>query len=296
MTLNDLKRVAKRILKNPGLIEGLSELTHAQALDIASRLHGFRDYHAARAQLGRSDLLSEVTAEPGGALLTGGIAYEIAPFLAAREGVQAIVGQTGAGKSMLAREFILHSLKLGKVVRILSNCSSYKTFTLSLGGKHFVGEPDDETKAAWEGDERLVTVDQLPFSSGSDMLRRLGNAPKDAVLVCDDCALGAPLSSAVGFSRVICVGHHPAEIERSGFRPDVTVQQDREMGLKRQWKVSTPQGEQPFQFVAGPLRMLLLASDSPLQPAMVQDAESMEALKAFSAAHLGRVVGLPAAK
>ncbi len=192
MTLNELKMAAKRLRKQGAELFGTSasNLTHAQALDVAARLHGFRDYHEAQQRLGQRQLLDQLLAEPGGLLSTEGVAFDMSKVVLAASGTVHVVGVSGSGKSMLCNELVVQALAQGRPVRLIDCGGSYRRLTQMLGGQHFSGIPTEQALAAWASDAALVTLDAWESSNAHLFdFERLQQLPPRSLALCDEAWL-----------------------------------------------------------------------------------------------------------
>lgn len=202
MTLDELKQAAFRLRNQSTELGFLAEasVTHSKALDIVSKLHGFRHYHEAQQRLSNTSnpesptavttdsvsikKASAIVAEVGGCIsLKDGTRFDLSA-LAWPPGVEFLVeGPSGCGKTLMAKEIICQALAQGTQVRILDMNGSYRHFAFALGGQHFYGVDSLGFQEAWNSNAPLVVVDCESSKFVWDQLRGL---PTDALFVMED--------------------------------------------------------------------------------------------------------------
>lgn len=189
MTLDELKLAAKRLRKQGPELFGpsASQISQAKALEMAARLHGFRDYHEAHQRLTQRCALDELLKEPGGLLATHGVSFDLSELVLSTNGTLQVQGASGTGKSMLCNELVVQALAKSRRVRIIDCGGSYRRLTQMLGGEHSWGVPTEASYAAWAGDAMLVALDAEGAEEASRFdFERLRDVPADALVLCDE--------------------------------------------------------------------------------------------------------------
>lgn len=188
MTIDELKLAAKRLRKGtfsiPGEAHPISSLTHAQALDQVSRLHGYRDFHEASQRLARRQVLVELTQEVGGLVATQyGACPDISAMLLRNRLNIAVIAPSGRGKSILACELICQALIRGERVRVIATYGDYRRFCEALDGQYFDESAGAESaREAWSSDYPFVVVEQAVAKT---FLGVIPSLPARARVVCD---------------------------------------------------------------------------------------------------------------
>ncbi len=124
INIGELKQQAKRLRKTFAEFSGLS---HSEALDVVSRLSGFRDYHEAERRLVETErkTLQAILQEFGGLIAGGRDSRNLAAELALTSGPIEIAGMSGTGKTTIALEICAQALAMGRPVRVFDSFGAF---------------------------------------------------------------------------------------------------------------------------------------------------------------------------
>jgi hypothetical protein len=260
MTLDEIKQAANRLRKQSpelGLLAS-STLTHAQALNIAAKLHGFRHYHEAQKSLAHTAVTPratspsptkqkalEIVAEAGGLVPLGDSPLNSGALTWPTKVEMLVEGPSGCGKSLLVKEFVCLALSEGTQVRILDTEGSYRNFAFAMAGQHFYDSANPGFRDAWASSAPLVMLDATGDNFSWEQLRCL---PKSALFVCGELGVLKLEDLGVRTLRVVSSHRAPAMEGVAGV--------SFERGSRGKWQLRLTGGAKaiPLQYVLSAAR------------------------------------------
>ncbi len=255
MTLNELKLVAKRLRKHHGELLGRASpvLSQALALELAAKLHGYRNYHEAQERLAQRSLLETLKAEPGGILAAQGVAFDMSSQLLEVRGNLTLVAPPGRGKSMLCNELIVQALFCGRKVRVIDCGGSYRRLAQMLGGAYFTGTMGVDAYEAWASEAPFVVLDiEEPRNAGALDASLLQKLPVTALAVWDECWMFRSAYQPLPCATTISVGQALSDFVHAGIcRLEALEGHVREST----WRWTTSEGSIECRLYIGPRRL-----------------------------------------
>lgn len=300
MTLDDLKRAAKRLRKNEFGLGPRADasgktgpgMTHAEALDLVSKLHGYRDFHEAQQRLGSRPLLQELLGEPGGLLCSQAISVNAAELVLSLNGTLSLEGRSGTGKGIVVMELVSHALLKDRPVRILDWGGSYRRYAQLMGGAYHQGPLTEHAIKDWGSDKPFVVLDGEGCLPGDFDLARLPALPARTFLTVDEFWRFASSYQPVEVSGMTVLLVVQREEDLAGLKKPVTrrIRVEQAIYPRVVWSLALTQGTVRIQMHLGPKRFAAYSTNPRVTEQLGRELTPQQ-LQEFASVELSRLLG-----